>query len=173
MKRRVHRVAWWRCDRVADYGARPAASWQSPSDWCVCSRFCADARTICDGISQQLNTLGYAEGTDYVLLVRWGEGNFDRFSDYARELVEAGPDVILAIGTAVANAVKGQTSTIPAIFVQVADPIGGGFVKSLSRPGSNFTGFANYEPGMVGKWSGSHVQSADNIRGRCTFLGSI
>ena len=121
----------------------------------------------------KLNTLGYAEGTNYVLLVRWGEGNFDRFADYARELVEAGPDVILVIGTAVATAVKGQTSTIPAIFVQVADPIGGGFVKSLSRPGSNFTGFANYEPGMVGKWSGSHVQSADNIRGRCTFLGSI
>ena len=157
---------------MANYNARSAASWQSPSDWCVCSRFCADARTICDGISQQLNTLGYAEGTDYVLLVRWGEGNFDRFSDYARELVEAGPDVILVIGAAVASAVKGQTS-IPAIFVQVADPIGGGFVKSLSRPGSNFTGFANYEPGMVGKWSGSHVQSADNIRGRCTFLGSI
>jgi putative ABC transport system substrate-binding protein len=85
-------------------------------------------------------------------LVRWGEGNFDRFSDYARELVEAGPDGILVIGTAVATAVKGQTSTIPAIFVQVADPVGGGFVKSLSRPGSNFTGFANYEPGMTGKW---------------------
>jgi len=100
----------------------------------------------------KLNTLGYAEGTNYVLLVRWGEGNFDRFSDYARELVEAGPDVILALGTAVANAVKGQTSTIPAIFVQVADPVGGGFVKSLSRSGSNFTGFANYEPGMTGKW---------------------
>ena len=100
----------------------------------------------------KLNTLGYAEGTDYTLLVRWGEGNFDHFSDYARELVEARPDVILVIGTAVATAVKGQTSTIPAIFVQVADPIGGGFVKSLSRPGSNFTGFANYEPGMTGKW---------------------
>jgi putative tryptophan/tyrosine transport system substrate-binding protein len=100
----------------------------------------------------KLNTLGYGEGTDYVLLIRWGEGNFDRFSDYARELVEAGPEVILVIGTAVATAVKGQTSTIPAIFVQVGDPIGGGFVKSLSRPGSNFTGFANYDPAMTGKW---------------------
>ena len=118
---------------MADYGARPAASWQSPSDWCVCSRFCADARTICDGISQQLNTLGYAEGTDYVLLVRWGEGNIDRFSDYARELVEAGPDVILVIGAAVASAVKGQTSIIPVIFVQVADPSASGFVKSLAE----------------------------------------
>ena len=100
----------------------------------------------------RLNTLGYAEGTNYVLLVRWGEGKFDRFSDYARELVEAGPEVILVIGTAVATAVKAQTSTIPTIFVQVADPVDGGFVKSLSRPGGNFTGFANYEPGMTGKW---------------------
>jgi putative ABC transport system substrate-binding protein len=74
----------------------------------------------------KLNTFEYKEATDYVLLIRWGEGNFDRFSDYARELVEAKPDVILVIGTAVATAVKGQTSTIPAIFVQVADPIGGG-----------------------------------------------
>jgi putative tryptophan/tyrosine transport system substrate-binding protein len=101
-----------------------------------------------------LKTLRYAEGIDYVLLTRWGEGNFDRFSDYARELVQAEPEVILATGTAVATALKGQTSIIPVIFVQVADPIGGGFVKSLSRPGNNFTGFANYEPAMTSKWLG-------------------
>jgi putative tryptophan/tyrosine transport system substrate-binding protein len=59
-------------------------------------------------LRNRLNSLGYAEGTDYVLLVRWGEGNFDRFSDYARELIETGPEVILVTGTAVATAVKGQ-----------------------------------------------------------------
>jgi hypothetical protein len=66
----------------------------------------------------ELNTLRYAEGTDYVLLVRWGEGSLDRFSDYAREL---------------ATAVKGQTSIIPVIFVRVADPSASGFVKSLAE----------------------------------------
>jgi putative tryptophan/tyrosine transport system substrate-binding protein len=66
----------------------------------------------------ELNTLRYAEGTDYVLLVRWGEGSLDRFSDYAREL---------------ATAVKGQTSIIPVIFVRVADPSVSGFVKSLAE----------------------------------------
>lgn len=111
-----------------------------------------------------LNIVGYAEGTDYALLVRWGEGNFDRFSDYARELVQAEPDVILATGTAVAAAVKGQTSIIPVIFVQIADPIGGGFVKSLSRPGGNFTGFANYESAMTGKWLGLLKDSVPDLR---------
>jgi putative ABC transport system substrate-binding protein len=98
------------------------------------------------------------------LSVRWGEGNFDRFSDYARELVEAGPEVILVTGTPVATAVQGQTSSIPVIFVQVADPIGGGFVKSLSRPGSNFTGFANYDPAMAGKWLGLLKDSVRDLK---------
>jgi putative tryptophan/tyrosine transport system substrate-binding protein len=115
-------------------------------------------------LRNRLNSLGYAEGTDYVLLVRWGEGNFDRFSDYARELIETGPEVILVTGTAVATAVKGQTSTIPVIFVQVGDPIGGGFVKSLSRPGSNFTGFANYDPAMTGKWLGLLKESVPDLK---------
>jgi putative ABC transport system substrate-binding protein len=115
-------------------------------------------------LRNRLDRLGYAEGTDYVLLVRWGEGNFDRFSDYARELIETGPEVILVTGTAVATAVKGQTSTIPVIFVQVGDPIGGGFVKSLSRPGSNFTGFANYDPAMTGKWLGLLKESVPDLK---------
>jgi putative tryptophan/tyrosine transport system substrate-binding protein len=115
-------------------------------------------------LRNRLNSLGYAEGTDYVLLVRWGEGNFDRFSDYARELIETGPEVILVTGTAVATAVKGQTSTIPVIFVQVGDPIGGGFVKGLSRPGSNFTGFANYDPAMTGKWLGLLKESVPDLK---------
>ena len=81
----------------------------------------------------KLNTLRYAEGTDYVLLVRWGEGSFDRFTDSARELVQAEPEVILASGRAVPTAVKGQTSIMPVIFVQVADPSASGFVKSLGE----------------------------------------
>jgi putative tryptophan/tyrosine transport system substrate-binding protein len=115
-------------------------------------------------LRNKLSSLGYAEGTDYVLLIRWGEGNFDRFSDFARELIDAGPEVILATGTAVAAAVKGQTSIIPVIFVQVGDPIGSGFVNSLSRPGSNFTGFTNYEPAMTGKWLGLLMDSVPDLK---------
>lgn len=111
-----------------------------------------------------LNRFGYAEGADYVLLMRWGEGKFDRFPDYARELVKEGPEVILVTGTAVATAVRAQTSIIPVIFVQVADPIGSGFVKSLARPGSNFTGFANYEPAMTGKWLDLLKDSVPDLR---------
>ena len=111
-----------------------------------------------------LNALGYKEGTDYVLLTRWGEGKFDRFSEYARELVNEGSEVILATGTSVASAVKGQTPTIPVIFVQVADPIASGFVNSLSRPGGNLTGFANFEPAMTGKWLGLLKDGVPDLR---------
>jgi putative tryptophan/tyrosine transport system substrate-binding protein len=110
-----------------------------------------------------LSVLGYREETDYVLLIRWGEGKFDRFPDYARELIQAAPDVILATGTAVASAVKVQTSVVPVVFVQVSDPIAGGFVKSLPRPGTNFTGFTNFDPAMAGKWLGLLKDSVPSL----------
>jgi putative ABC transport system substrate-binding protein len=75
-----------------------------------------------------LGSLGYSDGNSCIFLIRWGEGNFDRFSDYALELIEARPEVVLTTGTPVTSAVRRQTATIPVVFVQIADPITGGFV---------------------------------------------
>ena len=71
---------------------------------------------------------------------------------YAAELVAVAPDVILATGTPVMDALQQVTRAVPIVFVTVIDPVGAGFVDSLARPGGNSTGFTLFEFGMSGKW---------------------
>jgi putative ABC transport system substrate-binding protein len=111
-----------------------------------------------------LTELGYVEGKNYVLLVRYGEGHFEQFSGYAGELIRERPEVILATGTAVVSALRQQTRDIPIIFVQVADPVASGFVQSIPHPGGNVTGFTNFEPEMIGKWLGLLKEVAPQVR---------
>jgi ABC-type uncharacterized transport system substrate-binding protein len=70
----------------------------------------------------------------------------------AKETVALRPEVILAHGATIAAAVQRETQEIPVIFVNVSDPIGSGFIKSMARPGANLTGVMQYEPGIVSKW---------------------
>ena len=84
--------------------------------------------------------------------VRWAAGNVDRMRMFAKELVDLQPDVILASTTPATAALQRETRTIPIVFVNVADPVGAGFVASLPRPGGNITGFINIEAAMAGKW---------------------
>ena len=79
---------------------------------------------------------------------RWGSGNPDDARKYAAELVALAPDVILASGGTVVGALLQTTRTVPIVFTQIADPVGGGLVASLSRPGGNATGFTAFEYGM-------------------------
>src|SRR5262249_47995693 len=74
------------------------------------------------------------------------------FRKYAEELVALAPDVILATGNPVVEALQRVTRTVPIVFVTVADPVGAGFVESLARPGGNTTGFTLFEFGISGKW---------------------
>ena len=83
---------------------------------------------------------------------RWGENDEDLDRKYAAELFALAPDVFLAGGSLSAAALKRVTRTVPIVFVSVADPVGGGFVDSLSRPGGNATGFMLYEYSFSGKW---------------------
>jgi putative ABC transport system substrate-binding protein len=76
----------------------------------------------------------------------------ERIRKSAAELVELAPEVILANGTTALGPLHRATRTVPIVFVNVGDPVGGGFVASLARPGGNATGFANMEYGMSGKW---------------------
>lgn len=110
-----------------------------------------------------LGDLGYQEGANYALNISWGEGAFDRFRNDAAQLIGAGPDVILATGTAVLSAIKQETQTVPVVFVQIADPVASGFVENLAHPGGNLTGFTNFEPAMTGKWLELLKQIAPNI----------
>jgi putative ABC transport system substrate-binding protein len=96
--------------------------------------------------------LGWKEGGNVATTYRFGVGEIDRIRGYAKELVDLKPDVIVCETTPTLKAVADQTSTIPIVFVSVTDPVSGGFVGDLARPGGNITGFTNFEATMGGKW---------------------
>jgi putative ABC transport system substrate-binding protein len=84
--------------------------------------------------------------------IRWGANDVDLEGKFATELVALAPDVILASGTLSVVAVQHITRTLPIVFAQVSDPVGAGLVDNLARPGSNTTGFMNFEYSLSGKW---------------------
>jgi putative tryptophan/tyrosine transport system substrate-binding protein len=99
-----------------------------------------------------LQELGWIPGRNIQIVYRWAGADINRARTYAHDLVELHPEVILSRSTPQTAALQQETSTIPIVFVVVADPIGSGFAKSLARPGGNITGFTNLEASMGGKW---------------------
>lgn len=110
------------------------------------------AKLLLSKLTQRLHELGWTGGGNIRLDVRWAAGNVDRMRVFAKELVGLGPDLILASTTPATAALHRQTRTLPIVFVNVSDPVGAGFVATLSHPGANITGFINLEPTMGGKW---------------------
>jgi putative ABC transport system substrate-binding protein len=101
---------------------------------------------------QELQQLGWTDGRNVRIEVRWGAGDADLERKYAAELVALAPDAILASGGSTVGPLTQATRTVPIVFTHTTDPVGGGFVESLSRPGGNATGFTNFEFGISGKW---------------------
>jgi putative tryptophan/tyrosine transport system substrate-binding protein len=99
-----------------------------------------------------LQALGWIEGRNIQIEYRWGGGDMDRVRRYAAELVALAPDVILVSSGSALAALQTATRTVPIVFVNVTDPVGAGYVASLSRPGANTTGFTLFEYGTSGKW---------------------
>jgi putative tryptophan/tyrosine transport system substrate-binding protein len=99
-----------------------------------------------------LAKLGWAEGANLRIELRWGAGDADRIGTFAKELVELRPDAILGVTTGVVRALARETSTIPIVFANVIDPIGNGFAASLAHPGGNITGFTVLDSAIGGKW---------------------
>jgi putative ABC transport system substrate-binding protein len=100
---------------------------------------------------QGLQQLGWSDGRNVQLDIRRGAGDADDLRKYAAELAVLAPDVILASGAAVEPMLR-ATRTVPIVFALVIDPVGGGFVGSLSRPGGNATGFMLFEYSLSAKW---------------------
>jgi putative tryptophan/tyrosine transport system substrate-binding protein len=111
-----------------------------------------DGRARNEAFLQGLQRSGWIEGRNIRIDHRWGGGDADNFRKYAAELVALGPDALLASGTVTVTPLLQATRKVPIVFVQVADPVGAGFVDSLARPGGNATGFALFEYGISGKW---------------------
>jgi len=101
---------------------------------------------------QGLQQLGWTDGRNVHIDTRWTAGNAANIRKYAAELVALGPDVIMTPGGATMGPLLQVTRTVPIVFTIVPDPVGSGFVKSLSRPGGNATGFAMFEYSLCGKW---------------------
>jgi putative ABC transport system substrate-binding protein len=83
---------------------------------------------------------------------RWGGVDVDRVRSYATELVALAPDIILAVGGTIAEALQQATRTVPIVFVSTTDPVGRGLVDSLARPSGNVTGFTGFDFGISAKW---------------------
>src|SRR6266480_851817 len=101
---------------------------------------------------QALQQLGWTDGRNVKIDYRWPSGDAEKTRKYAAELVAPAPDVILAVGAANMTPLLQATRTLPIVFVAVADPVGAGYVDSLSRPGGNATGFMLFDYGLSAKW---------------------
>ena len=145
----------WRRDSVAASGARATDRKHTSSCWRSRRRYrsrrsrnASSASCICSGIA----AVGLIDGDNLRIDYRWGLGDPENIRKYAVELVGLAPDVIFIDGTATVAPVVEATRTVPIVFVNVADPVGAGFVESLARPGGNVTGFQAFEYGISGKW---------------------
>jgi putative ABC transport system substrate-binding protein len=113
---------------------------------------------------KSLRESGWTDGQNVRIEVRWLGGRPDLANTYAKELVDWSPDVIVVNGTPGLVAVRQLTRATPIVFVVVTDPVGAGFVQSLSRPGGNVTGFSTFEPEIGGKWLETLKEIAPHVR---------
>jgi putative ABC transport system substrate-binding protein len=111
-----------------------------------------EGRARLAALTEELTKLGWTVGSNVRIEDRWGAGDPELYRRYAAELVALAPDVLLASGGPVTQALQRATRTVPIVFAIVPDPVGGGFVASLARPGGNTTGFMQFEYSFSGKW---------------------
>jgi putative tryptophan/tyrosine transport system substrate-binding protein len=112
---------------------------------------------------QGLRQLGWTEGQNLRIDIRWSAADAGLERTYAEELIGLMPDVILAASTVNLTAIRQATSTVPVVFVEVADPIAQGFVASVPHPGGNLTGFSFYEFSLGSKWLGLLKEVAPGV----------
>ena len=122
-----------------------------------------DAQARHAAFLQGLQQLGWTDGRNVRIDYRWGAGNPDNVRKDAAELAALAPDVIIASGTSTMAPLLQATRTVPIVFVNVADPVGAGFVESLAQPGGNATGFMQFEYNLSGKWLELLKQMAPSV----------
>jgi putative ABC transport system substrate-binding protein len=102
--------------------------------------------------AQALSELGWTDGRNVRMDIRWYGGDNNRSRAFAHELVGLQPDIIVPTGTPATAALQRETRTVPIVFAGVSDPVASGIVARLDRPGGNITGFATSEASLGGKW---------------------
>jgi len=138
----------------------------------VLMNFAADdpaAQARLTAFLEALQQLGWTNGRNVRIDIRWSASDPERIRKYAAELVALTPDAIVASTTPSVAALLQATRALPIVFVQVADPVGAGFIASLGEPGGNATGFTIYEYGMSAKW----LEMLKEIAPRVTRAGIV
>src|SRR5215472_12051531 len=139
-------------EQIARIGVLMSAAAEDPEGQ---SRFAA--------FRQALKKLGWTEGQNVRIDVRWAAAEAALERKFATELVSLTPDVILATASPTVAALQNVTRTVPTVFAHAVDPVGAGFVDSLARPGGNATGFVLFEYGMGVKWLELLKEIAPNV----------
>jgi putative tryptophan/tyrosine transport system substrate-binding protein len=148
----VHHASRLRCGDMASCGAFAATGPDAGDRRASFAESDPAAQSQVAAFRAALAKLGWTEGSNLRIELRWGAGDADRIRTFAKELVNLQPDAIVAQTTAATRALARETRTIPIVFAVVSDPIGSGFAASLAHPGGNITGFAAYDPAIGGKW---------------------
>ena len=130
----------------------------------------ADQPAAVAAFVQTLERLGWAEGRNVGIDIRWARGDPAQARRYAEELIALGSDVIMASAQVALGALLQTTRDVPIVFNTIADPVGAGYIDSLARPGGNATGFINFEYSLAGKWPQLLKQIAPNVT-RAAVLG--
>src|SRR5262245_27680319 len=123
----------------------------------------ASSRGWLTAFSRRLDELGWRESGNLVTHVQWWNDQPEQMRVWAAELVGRSPDVAVTYTNLALAVLKPIAGSVPIVFVGVGDPVGGGFVSSLARPGGNITGFASHEPSMGGKWLEVLKETAPHI----------
>jgi putative ABC transport system substrate-binding protein len=127
------------------------------------------AQGFVNAFREGLQKLGWTEGQNIQIDIRWGATDPALIQQFAKELVASQPNLILSSGTPTTLVLLQQTRTIPIIFATVVDPVGSGLVTNLPQPGGNVTGFINIEGSMSGKWLELLKEIAPRVK-RVAFL---
>jgi putative tryptophan/tyrosine transport system substrate-binding protein len=112
------------------------------------------ARVQHTAFAQMLSQLGWSEGRNVVVVEPFGAVGDNDMTAVAEKLIGEAPDVIVSVGTEATAVLKGKTSVIPIVFINVADPVANGLVESFAHPAANITGFTSMEFSFAGKWLG-------------------
>lgn len=127
-------------------------------------------RRYLDALDAGLRQLGWLAGRTIQVETRWARGDLGRARSLAAELVGTSPALIVATGTEPVLALHEATATVPIVFINVTDPVAGGFVASLARPSGNITGFMPFEYDIGGKWLGLLKEMSPGLT-RAAMLG--
>jgi putative ABC transport system substrate-binding protein len=132
-----------------------------------------EMRRLLDAFMESLKELGWTEGRNVRIDIRWSGGNPQANAVQAQELVRQQPDVIFAAPSNVVIALQKETHSIPIIFANVSDPIAQGVVDNLARPTGNLTGFSNLEQTLMGKWLQILKEAAPGLNRTALMIATV